>query len=108
MNPRNAFASRADANEPEIIEALKARGVSVTPMRMLGKGCPDLLCGHGGLTVLIEVKRDYHYDRGKRGVEHVIGKLTPDQERWHREWKGQPVVIARTPSEALAAFGLTL
>lgn len=106
MNPRKVFASRIDANQPAIVKALEAAGVSVQPLSLIGKGCPDLLAGFNGLTVLIEVKRDYSYDRGPRGVEHVIGKLTPDQERWHREWKGQPVVIARTPAEALNCFGL--
>lgn len=106
---RNQFASRIDENEPEIVAALEARGVSVCRLKDVGRGCPDLLCGFAGLTVLIEVKRDYDYATTKRGkpyVERVRGKLTPDQVKWHAEWKGQPVVIARTVEEALAAFGL--
>jgi Holliday junction resolvase len=109
---RNKFAARRDENEPEIIAALEARGIDVTPIQGRGKKePPDLLCGFAGLTVLIEVKRDYDYATTKRGkpyVEHVRGKLTPDQTKWHREWKGQPVVIARTVQEALAAFGLEM
>ncbi len=109
MNPRKPFASKIDKNEPEIIAALKAHGVSVQRLKDVGQGCPDILAGHNGLTVLIEVKRDYDYATTKRGkpyVEKVRGRLTSDQKKWHAEWKGQPVVIARTISEALACFGL--
>lgn len=108
MNPRKAFASRIDANQPEIIRALEAAGVSVQPLHLIGKGCPDLLAGHNGLTVLLEIKRDYDYDRGARGIEHVVGQLTDDQARWHQAWHGQAVVIVRTPAEALACFGLDI
>lgn len=57
MNRKNPFAGRIDENEPAIVAALKARGVSVQRLKDVGKGCPDLLCGYNGLTVLIEVKR---------------------------------------------------
>lgn len=109
MNPRKAFASRLDENQPEIIKALESRGVSVQPLSLIGKGTPDLLCGYYGLTVLMEVKRDYDYQTMKRGkpyIERVRGKLTADQVKWHAEWRGQPVIIVRTPAEALACFGL--
>ena len=109
MNRKNPFASRVDGNQAEIVKALEAHGVTVQSLKDVGQGVPDLLCGHAGLTVLIEVKNDYLYQTTKRGkpyVERVRGKLTPDQQKWHAEWKGQPVVIARTVAEALRAFGL--
>ncbi len=109
MNPRKPFASKVDGNHKEIVTALEAHGVTVQSLKDVGSGVPDLLCGHGGLTVLIEIKRDYDYATTKRGkpyIERVRGKLTPDQKQWHAEWKGQPVVIARTVAEALACFGL--
>lgn len=111
MNPRKAFASRVDGNAKEIDAALAARGVSILRLDMIGKGCPDRLCGFNGLSVLIEYKRDYNYpttNHGKPYVQRIRGKLTADQERWHREWKGQPVVVVRTPAEALKCFGLTV
>jgi hypothetical protein len=32
-------------------------------------------------------------------------QLTPDQERWHREWRG-PVAVVTSVDEALRAVGL--
>ena len=49
----------------------------------LGRGCPALLVGYGGISVLLEVK-------GEKG------KLNPMQEAWHNRWTGEPVVIVRT------------
>ena len=109
MNKRNAFASRVDGNAKEIDDALLECGVSILKLDMIGKGCPDRLMGFRGLSVLIEYKRDYDYQRTVRGkpyTERVRGKLTDDQEKWIREWQGQPVVIARTIEEAKAALGI--
>jgi hypothetical protein len=35
------------------------------------------------------------------GVSHR--GLTPDQQAWHRAWRGPPVVIARTVEDAIRA-----
>ena len=61
-------------------------GVTVWSLADLGKGCPDLLVGYRGLTVLIEVK----------GAK---GKLNAMQEDWHRRWTGSPVVIIRNEQD---------
>lgn len=88
-------AARRDANEGEIVRALEAVGCSVT--RLSQKGVPDLLVGYedtlSGLrtTTLIEVKE-------------LKGKLTPDQETWINEWRGE-VYVVRTVEEALEAVG---
>ncbi len=75
---------KRDANEPEIVQAFKAHGWSVIPMK--GKGIPDLVCFKGKTqprVLLVEVK----------GAK---GKLTPDQVSWHRDWAGPAPVIVRT------------
>jgi hypothetical protein len=89
-------------------------------MARLGRGVPDLLCGFGQLTALMEVKMPQPtFARGttkggKRGEKRV---LTPDQldphhgftedERYfHATWPGQPIFTVRTIAEALAVFGL--
>lgn len=109
MNRRNPFASRVDGNAAEIDAGLEAAGVSVLKLDMIGQGCPDRLLGFQGRMALVEYKHDYDYKRlvrGKPYVERVRGKLTPDQQRWIGEWRGTPVVIARTLTEALAAVGI--
>jgi Holliday junction resolvase len=75
---------RVDQNHREIVRALRqVPGVTVWSLADLGKGCPDLLVGYRGLTVLVEVK----------GAK---GKLNAMQEDWHRRWTGSPVIIIRS------------
>ena len=79
------IAAKRDKNEPEIVQALRDRGASVTPLS--AGGVPDLLVGYRGVNLLFEVKSE-------RGV------LTEDQKLWHGSWLGQKKVV-RTPEEAL-------
>lgn len=90
-------AARIDANQPEIVEALREAGCSVQLLHMVGKGCPDLLVGWQGLNVLVEVK-----DGSKPPSAR---KLTPDQEIWHDNWRGQVTVVCSV-HEALTAVGV--
>ena len=69
----------------------------------VGKDCPDLLVGHRGHNYLMEVKRP---PGPKGGMSEDGQKLSPGQERFRREWRGRPVVVVRSPSEALQALGL--
>ena len=82
---------RVDANQPEIVQALRRVGASVHSLAGVGCGCPDLAVGYRGVTYLLEVK-------GCRG------KLTPGQVEWHAEWRGQ-VAIVRSIDEALETIG---
>ena len=84
-------ARRRDANEPEIIAALEAVGVSVQALN--AKGVPDLLLGVAGGNILLEVK-----DGDKPPSAR---KLTPDQVAWHEGWRGQ-VQVANSTDEALS------
>ncbi|MDE4176380.1 hypothetical protein PXK01_19665 [Phaeobacter sp. PT47_59] len=93
------YAAKVDANQGEIVAALRRAGASVTPTHAAGEGFPDLAGGFRGETFLIEVK-----DGAKPPSAR---KLTPDQEKWHATWRGQKAV-ASTVAEALAVIGIEL
>lgn len=78
-------AARTDANQPDIVAALRKIGATVQPLHAVGQGCPDLLAGYRGQNFLIEVK-----DGAKPPSAR---KLTDDQVEWHASWKGQVVVV---------------
>ena len=79
------IAAKRDANEPEIVRALRGHGASVTSLS--AGGIPDLLVGYRGVNLLFEVKSD-------KGV------LTKEQKEWHSTWNGQKMII-RSSEEAL-------
>lgn len=82
-------AAKRDENEAGIIDALRAVGCTVTPLS--GTGVPDLLVGHRGTTLLLEVKMP------RKG-------LTDAQAVFHASWKGAPIHIVTSADEALAAL----
>lgn len=84
--------AKVDANQPEIIEALRKAGCSVQPLHTIGKGVPDLLVGHRGRNYLLELKDGEKCPSAR--------KLTEDQVAWHQGWRGQVIVI-ETTEEAL-------
>ena len=73
-----------DANQAEIVKALRDMGCTVQLLHKVGQGCPDLLVGFRGTNLLIEVK-----DGRKIPSER---KLRPAQVEWHAGWKGQAAV----------------
>lgn len=90
-------AAKVDANQRQVVAALRGAGASVQLLHAVGEGCPDLLVGHQGKNFLLEVK-----DGAKPPSAQ---KLTPQQEIWHRDWRGQRVVV-NSPEAALAAIGV--
>lgn len=80
---------RTDANQAEIVKALRDIGASVTITSELGHGFPDLAVGFRGCTTLLEIKTEN-------------GLLTADEARWHAEWRGQAAIV-RTVDEAIDA-----
>lgn len=91
-------AGRTDANQSDVVTALRYYGATVQPTSMVGDGVPDLLVGVGGRTFLIEVK-----DGSKPSAAR---KLTPAQEKWFSEWRGEPVFVAESAAVAVAfVFG---
>lgn len=79
-------ALKIDANQPEIVKALKAIGVQV---EVIGKPVDLLIC-HQGETAVMEVKNPDG------------GRLTKDQIEFIARWPGK-VHVVKTPEEAVAA-----
>ncbi len=84
-------AAKRDANEGEIITALREAGVRV--FQVSDGGFPDLACLWRGVWHLLEVK-------GRSG------SLTPAQKAMVADVEagGGKVHVVRTPAEALAIF----
>ena len=76
-------ACRVDTNQREVVRAFRAHGCSVTLLHRVGEGCPDLLIGLNGQTLLVEVK-----DGTKSPSQQA---KTTAQVLWWSEWKGGPV-----------------
>lgn len=86
-------ARKVDANQAEIVAALRAAGRFVEVLSDVGRGVPDLLVAWNGKCLLMEVKMPKQ-------------KLTPDQLDWHRKWRGPAVAVVRSVAEALEATGV--
>jgi len=86
------LAARTDANQKEIVEALRAVGASVLVLSRVGQGCADLAAGIRGETYFLEVKTD-------------SGKLTPSEQKFMDGWRGHYAIV-RTADEALKAIGV--
>ena len=84
---------RPDANQSQIVAALRAAGASVTILAGVGCGCPDLLIGWRDHNLLMEVKN----------LEGRGNRLTAAETEWIRIWRGQ-VVIVNNIDEALAVL----
>ena len=78
---------RADANQAEIVEALREVGVSVLILSQVGGGCPDLLIGWQGKNHLIEVKAPN-------------GDLSKRQKEFFDNWRGRTYIV-RSVDEVL-------
>ena len=103
MNP---IAARTDANQQEIVDALRAAGASVECLHRVGHGVTDLLVGFYDHRVGLfnGYEMDGIYRNMLMEVKTASGKLTPDQVKWHAEWKGQKAIV-RSVEEALALIG---
>jgi hypothetical protein len=86
-------ASRVDANQPAIVERLRAIGASVLLVHQL-KNCFDALVGYRGRTHIMEIK-DPSQPPSKR-------KLTPGEAKFRDEWRGSEYHVVHTFDEALA------
>ena len=112
-------AARTDANQGDIVDALRRTGAVVFVSSDVGRGFTDLVVGVEGLTVV------GNFDRAKLAalvlrefpgatvhwgatllaeVKSETGQLNEKQERFHRGWKGQKAVV-RTEEEALRLAG---
>lgn len=80
-------AARIDDNQLKIVQTFRSLGFSVISIAAVGCGCPDLIVARNGIIRLIEIK-----DGSKPPSER---RLTPDQEKFHAEWKATiPIVTS--------------
>lgn len=86
------WAAKVDANQGEIVQALRDAYCSVLPIHRVGQGCPDLAVGYKGRTYFLEIKT-------------AKGNLTPAEIEFMNTWRGHYVIV-RTVDEALKAIGL--
>jgi hypothetical protein len=87
---------RTDANQAEIVAALRAIGATVQDTSAVGKGFPDIVVGFMGENHLIEIKNGNLTASSRR--------LTSYQVMWHNEWRGK-VHVVKDVTEALAVLG---
>jgi hypothetical protein len=90
-------AARIDRTQPEIVQALRARGYSVAITSQCGHGFPDLVVGKmrsngQRFNWMLECK-DWQLPPSAR-------ELTPDQCIFHANWAGQ-VDVVNSVEEAL-------
>jgi hypothetical protein len=85
---------RTDANQAEIVAALRGLGCAVLDLHGVGGGVPDLLvCSPDGRRLwLVEVKS-------------AVGELSQRQRRWRLSWPGR-VVVYRTMDDVLRDLGV--
>ena len=91
-------AAAVDANQAEIVAALRGAGASVLLLHQVGGGCPDILVGHRALAgnALMEIKDGSKPPSARR--------LTPAEQEFFDTWRGQ-VCVVNSVAEALGAIG---
>jgi hypothetical protein len=85
-------AGRRDANEQEIIKAMRAEGAYVKQIN--DEGLFDLLVSYRGETLLVEVKDGAKPPSARR--------LTDAEQKFHDEWPGSDLYIVNSVEEAIA------
>lgn len=91
-------AAKIDANQNEIVDALRKAGCTVQILSNVGKGCPDILVGYEWHNYLLEIK-----DGNKPPSAQ---KLTPDQVKWHDSWNGL-VYVVNSVESAFDVIGIS-
>ena len=92
--------ARVDANQRQIVQALRAIGATVEPLHFVGRGFPDVLVGYRGVNLLLEIKDGEKPPSARH--------LTPDEQEWHAKWRGQVAVVESVEEaiELVQAVGL--
>ena len=85
-------AARRDANEGDIIKAMREAGAYVKVIN--DEGLFDLLVSYRGKTLLIEIKDGSRPPSARR--------LTDAEQKFHDEWPGSDLYIVNSVEEALA------
>lgn len=71
---------RTDANQQEIMDALRAVGYCVYDTHEIGGGFPDIVVGYDNQSILVEVKMP-----GK--------KLNEKEEKFFKYWTGSKLIV---------------
>ncbi len=82
---------KVDANQKEIVSALRKVGASVTSLAEIGGGCPDLLVGFRNRSFVLECK--------VKGA-----KRTQAQIAWWFNFRGEGDIVY-SETDALRAIG---
>lgn len=86
-------AAKVDANQVEIVSALRKVGATVQHLHSIGLGCPDVLVGWKGKNHLLEIKD---------GTKPLSArKLTAQERSWHAWWRGT-VYTVHSVEDAMA------
>ena len=78
-------AAKVDANQKEVVDALRKAGFDVRHTHQIGMGFPDVIVGVGGHNLLFEIKD------GKKPPS--AQKLTPFEADFHRDWPGHVSIV---------------
>ncbi len=78
-------AAKIDATQDQVVSLARAFGATVQSLATVGNGCPDLLIGYKGHTVLVEVK-----DGGKPPSQRALNE---NQLKWWANWQGGTLVV---------------
>jgi Holliday junction resolvase len=86
------YANRIDANQNQIVDALRKAGAVVRIISQ-GDGIPDLLVGYKKYTILMEVKDGDKVPSAR--------KLTEAEQKFFDDWRGGMLVIINSVEEAI-------
>ena len=91
-------AAKADANQPEIVAALRKRGATVQHTHAI-PGALDLIVGYKGIDVRVEIK-----DGSKPPSAQ---KLTAAEQKVFDEWMGrEPMILTCEADVDAVLYGL--
>lgn len=79
-------AAKIDVNQPIIVDTFRKLGWSWMHCHELGKGRPDGIAGKNGFNILVEIKDG--------SLPPSARKLTADETKFHKEWRGDIKIIA--------------
>ena len=86
--------ARIDANQVDIVIALRQIGAKVASTAQLGKGFPDLAVAYRGRWYLLEVKDG--------DLAPSARKLSDEEKLWHEEFGTQaPIHVVHSVDEAI-------
>ncbi len=104
---RASRAKRIDSNQPDIVNGLRERGISVIVIN----GAIDIIAGGwvkvwAGDSLWSESRRNFLIEIKDGAKSLSKRRLTKDESKLHKMWMGEPIVTINSLVEGLALFGL--